>query len=86
VEIYSGIRHLLIWSGWPDLNRRPLRPEANARGRLPLPLLCLTCLAPSVDVRRRPLVFAVVVTHLVTHPDQGALGVCRCRHHGCRRR
>jgi len=20
------------WSGWPDLNRRPLRPEANARG------------------------------------------------------
>jgi len=24
-----------FWSGWPDLNRRPLRPEANKRRRLP---------------------------------------------------
>ena len=23
----GGITHLLSWSGWPDLNRRPLRPE-----------------------------------------------------------
>jgi hypothetical protein len=30
-------------------------------------LLWLTCLAPSVDVRRRPLVFVAVVTQLVTH-------------------
>ena len=52
------------WS--PVMWRWPLRPEANARGRLPPPLLCLTCLAPSVDVRCRPLASAVIVTHLVT--------------------
>ena len=49
---------------------RPLRPEANARGRLPPPLLCLTCIAPSGDVRWRPLVRVAVVTHLVTHPPR----------------
>src|ERR1700724_3858671 len=26
---------LLSWSGWPDLNRRPLRPEAKSRRGLP---------------------------------------------------
>jgi hypothetical protein len=29
-----------------------------------------------VDVRWRPLVSVAVVTHLITHPDQWALGVC----------
>jgi hypothetical protein len=57
----------VTWPGWPDLNRRPLRPEANARCRLPPLLLSLTCLAPSVDVRWRPLVSVAVVTQLVTH-------------------
>ena len=47
--------------------RRPLRPEANARCRLPPLLLSLTCLAPSVDVRWRPLLSVAVVTQLVTH-------------------
>jgi hypothetical protein len=23
----AGVAYLLSWSGWPDLNRRPLRPE-----------------------------------------------------------
>ena len=41
---------------------RPLRPEANARCEVPPLLLCLTCLAPSVDVLRRPLASPVVVT------------------------
>jgi hypothetical protein len=59
------------------LNRRPLRPEANARGGVPPPLPCLTCLAPSVDVRWRPLVSVAVVTHLVTHPPGGAVVVGR---------
>ena len=63
------------WSGWPDLNRRPLRPEANARCDLPPFLPCLTCFAPSVDVRWRPLVSVAVVTHLVTHPPRGAVVV-----------
>jgi len=27
----GGITHLLSWSGWPDLNRRPLRPEPRER-------------------------------------------------------
>ena len=31
------IRCLLSWSGWPDLNRRPLRPEAKLRRGLPAP-------------------------------------------------
>jgi hypothetical protein len=31
--------------------RQPLRPEANAPCPLPPLLLCLTCLAPSLDVR-----------------------------------
>jgi hypothetical protein len=51
---YAGpleFAYLLSWSGWPDLNRRPLRPEANALGRLLPLLLCLTSLVPSVDVR-----------------------------------
>ena len=60
------------------MNRRPLRPEANARGRLPPLLLCLTCLAPSMDIRWRPLVSVVVVTHLVTHPSREAV-VAGCR-------
>jgi hypothetical protein len=51
--------------------RWPLRPEANARGGLPPPLLSLTCLAPSVDVRWRPLVYVAVVTQLGTHPPSG---------------
>src|SRR6266568_5303498 len=25
-----GVAYLLSWSGWPDLNRRPLRPERSA--------------------------------------------------------
>jgi hypothetical protein len=58
---------LLTWSGWPDLNRRPLRPEANARCGLPPLSPFLTCAPPSVDVLRRPLVFVAVVTQLVTH-------------------
>jgi hypothetical protein len=61
----------LSWSGWPDLNRRPLRPEANARCGLPPHLLRLTCLAPSADVLWRPLVSVAVVTQLVTHPPRG---------------
>ena len=65
----------ITWSGWPDLNRWPLRPEANARCGLPSLLLCLTCLAPSVDVRWCPLVSVAVVTHLVTHPPRGAVVV-----------
>lgn len=36
--------------------------------------LVLTCLAPSVDVRWRPLVSVAVVTHLVTHPPRGRGG------------
>jgi len=42
----------------PDMERPfsgPLRPEAIGRGRLPPPLFCLTCRAPSLDVRWRPL-------------------------------
>ena len=62
----------LSWSGWPDLNRRPLRPEANARSCLPPLLLHLTCLAPSVDVRGRPLLSVAVVTQLVTHPPSAS--------------
>jgi len=71
----AGIAYLLSWSAWPDLNRRPLRPEANARGRLPPLLPCLTCLAPSVDVRWRPLVAVAVVTHLVTRHEGAVLAV-----------
>ena len=55
--------------GVVGLNLRPLRPEANARRGLPPLLLGLTCLAPSVDVRWRPLMYVAVVTHLVTHPQ-----------------
>jgi hypothetical protein len=54
---------------------RPLRPEANARCDLPPLLPWLTCLAPSVDVRWRPLVSVAVVTELVTHPPKGTLAV-----------
>ncbi len=53
----------------------PLRPEANARCGVPPLLLCLTCVAPSVDVLRRPLVSAAVVTQLVTHPASPELGI-----------
>jgi hypothetical protein len=53
---------------------RPLRPEANARCGLPPLLLWLTCLAPSVDVLRRQLVSAAVVTQLVTHRLKGPFG------------
>jgi hypothetical protein len=63
---------LLSWSGWPDLNRRPLRPEANARCGLPPLLPSLTCLAPSVDVLWHPLVSVAVVTQLVTHPPRSS--------------
>jgi hypothetical protein len=42
--------------------RQPLRPEANAPCRLPPLLLCLTCLAPSLDVRWRPLESVAVVS------------------------
>ena len=45
------------------------RPEANARCGLPPLLLRLTCLAPSVDIRRRSLVSVAIVTQLVTHPQ-----------------
>jgi hypothetical protein len=61
-----------FWSGWPDLNRRPLRPEANARCCLPPLLLCLTCPAPSVDILY-PLMSVAVVTQLGTHPPRGAV-------------
>jgi hypothetical protein len=45
------------WSGWPDLNRRPLRPEANAmRCAIAFTLSDLLC-----AVRRRPLLATVVV-------------------------
>ena len=47
-----------LWACW----HWPLRPEANARCRLPPFLLSLTCLVPSVDVRWRPLVSVAVVT------------------------
>lgn len=41
-------------------------PKANARCGILSFLLCLTCLAPTVDVLRRPMVPVVVVTQLVT--------------------
>jgi hypothetical protein len=41
----SNSRQHALHGSWP------LRPEANARGRLPPLFPCLTCLAPSVDVR-----------------------------------
>ncbi len=48
----------------------------SQRARSPTTTLpCLTCLAPSVDVRWRPLVSVAVVTHLVTHPPRGAVVV-----------
>src|SRR5690349_11822292 len=61
----------LSWSGWGDLNSRPLRPEANARGDVPASIRRLTCSAPSVGVPLRPLVSGAVVTHLVTHLSEG---------------
>jgi hypothetical protein len=61
-------------SGWGDLNSRPLRPEANARVRLPPLLLGLTCFAPSVDVRWYPLMSVAVVTQLFTHQSRACGG------------
>ncbi len=60
--------HRGIWPvRGPCQDSRPLRLEANARCGLPPLLLGLTCLALSVDVRRRPLMYVAVVTQLDTH-------------------
>ena len=61
----------------------PLRPEANARCGLPPLFLRLTCLAPSVDIRWRPLVSEVVVTDLVTDRPRGAGARRQCYLPGC---
>ena len=55
------------------MNRRPLRPEANARYGLSLLIFHLTCRELSVGVRWRPLVVVGIVTHLVTHPPGGSV-------------
>jgi hypothetical protein len=67
-------RRLINNYGQIRQRNRPLRPEANARCDVPSVFLCLTCLAPSVDVLQRPLVCIVVVTHLVTHRDSDGSG------------
>ena len=66
-------------------------PEGGRAGLPPL-LLGLTCLAPSVDVRGRPLASVAVVTQLVTHlprvrrsprrrSNGGGHGLCSLRGH-----
>jgi hypothetical protein len=61
-----GITCALSWSGWPDLNRRPLRPEAKLRHGLPGPQRAWPAADrpwTSADVRRWPWRLS---THFVT--------------------
>src|SRR5438067_2498922 len=57
---YAGppeFAYLLSWSGWPDLNRRPLRPEGRAVRTQPSPvqrLLADRCALESTSVHVRP--------------------------------
>ena len=61
--------------------RWPLRPEANARCRLPPLLLSLTCPALSADVRWHPLVSVAVVTQLAV--TSGGMVALRENPGGC---
>jgi len=57
-------------SGWPDLNRRPLRPEAKLRHGLPAPQRAWPAADRpwmSADVRRRPWRLSLT-SSLIRHP------------------
>ena len=53
-------------SGWRDLNRRPLRPEAKFIGRQAGPTCGLSCCDCSMVVRGSPCKDVAIVTQLVT--------------------
>jgi hypothetical protein len=60
------VAYLLSWSGWPDLNRRHLRPEAKLRRGLPAPQHASHAAdRPCVRVRWRPPLSVAMVNQFV---------------------
>ena len=61
----AGVSWPVSWSGWPDLNRRPLRPELAA----PLGVLAPSQLAMGVGGCLGPWLYGVVAVLLCCMPS-----------------